>query len=339
MISLAESGWIPDSFVRIGIRRLLAKRLRSLPQGAQRAVHEKRIVELLSQDAVAIETRAANEQHYEVPAGFFERVLGKRLKYSCGYFESDRTTLDEAEERMLELTCQRAEVKDGQRILELGCGWGSLTLWMAEQFPASRITAVSNSKSQRNFIESRLQERGLSNVQVVTCDANHFRTGENYDRVVSVEMFEHLRNYREIFHRIANWLSQDGKLFVHIFCHRHATYLFESEGADNWMGRNFFTGGTMPSANLFTHFQQDLQIEQQWQVNGSHYWRTCEAWLRNLDSLNRELLNIFQEQASRSSARVVLQRWRIFMMACAELFRYNSGTEWFVSHYRFQKRI
>lgn len=337
LLSLAESGWMPDSVIRMGIRRLLAKRLRSLPQPAQRHAQELQIVELLSKDILAVETQKANEQHYEVPALFFERVLGKHLKYSCGYFESETTSLDDAEEKMLGLTCQRAELQDGQTILELGCGWGSLTVWMAENFPTAKIIAVSNSHSQKRFIEQRLQQRGLSNVTVVTCDVNQFQTDLRYDRVVSVEMFEHLRNYRELFRRIAGWLLPEGKMFVHVFCHRQSSYLFETEGADNWMGRNFFTGGTMPAADLFSRFDQDLKIEQQWQVNGLHYWRTCEAWLKNLETHRRELDSLFQHQLSHTAARVALQRWRIFIMACAELFRYRDGEEWFVSHYRFRR--
>lgn len=337
LLSLAESGWMPDRVIRMGIRRLLAKRLRSLPQPAQRHAQELQIVELLSKDILAVETQKANEQHYEVPALFFQRVLGKHLKYSCGYFESETTSLDDAEEKMLGLTCQRAELQDGQTILELGCGWGSLTVWMAENFPTAKITAVSNSHSQKRFIEQRLQQRGLSNVDVVTCDVNQFQTDLRYDRVVSVEMFEHLRNYRELFRRIAGWLLPEGKMFVHVFCHRQSSYLFETEGADNWMGRNFFTGGTMPAADLFSRFDQDLKIEQQWQVNGLHYWRTCEAWLKNLETHRRELDSLFQHQLSHTAARVALQRWRIFIMACAELFRYRDGEEWFVSHYRFRR--
>lgn len=337
LLSLAESGWMPDRVIRMGIRRLLAKRLRSLPQPAQRHAQELQIVELLSKDILAVETQKANEQHYEVPALFFERVLGRHLKYSCGYFESETTSLDDAEEKMLGLTCQRAELQDGQTILELGCGWGSLTVWMAENFPTAKITAVSNSHSQKRFIEQRLEQRGLSNVTVVTCDVNQFQTNLLYDRVVSVEMFEHLRNYRELFRRIAGWLLPEGKMFVHVFCHRQSSYLFETEGADNWMGRNFFTGGTMPAADLFSRFDQDLKIEQQWQVNGLHYWRTCEAWLKNLETHRRELDSLFQHQLSHTAARVALQRWRIFIMACAELFRYRDGEEWFVSHYRFRR--
>lgn len=334
-IALAESGMLPDQLIRLGIRQLLAKRLRGLPNEAEQKGHQTRIIELLSQDALAVKTQVANEQHYEVPAAFFKQVLGERLKYSCCYFESESTPLKVAEESMLGLTCQRATLADGQRILELGCGWGSLTLWMAEQYPTAEITAISNSRSQREFIEQRLVERGLNNVQVVTQDVNKFQTDQKYDRVVSVEMFEHLRNYQELFYRISKWLSPTGLLFVHVFCHRHSAYLFEEHGSDNWMGRHFFTGGTMPSTDLFSHFQRDMRIQQQWEISGLHYWRTCEAWLANLDRNHNELLGIFKKQASRPKASVVLQRWRMFMMACAELFRYHDGKEWFVSHYLF----
>ncbi len=332
MISMAEAGWVPDGLVRLGIKRLLSKRLRIISSDSNRS-DQRQLIEVLGRDAIAVETKAANEQHYEVPAEFFQVILGKRLKYSCGHFENEASTLDEAEESMLRLTCERANLQDGQDILELGCGWGSLTVWMAEHFPASRITAISNSNSQRAFIQRRLENRGLENVEILTRDVNHFESDRSFDRIVSVELFEHLRNYRELFRRIAGWLKNDGRLFVHVFCHRSSTYLFETDGADNWMGRHFFTGGTMPAMDLFSNFQEDLTIEQQWKVNGLHYWRTCEAWLSRLDSHRSALLDLFQAQMSPAQARIALQRWRMFMMACAELFRFRSGDEWFVSHY------
>lgn len=332
-ISLAERGLLPDWCIRLGIRRLLAKRVRMTCEASER---QQELINAISGDSIAVETDAANQQHYEVPCEFFERVLGKHLKYSCAYFENENVSLDQAEQEMLRLTCERAELKDGQDILELGCGWGSLTLWMAEQYPNSRITAVSNSRTQKDFIQDRLGKKNLQNVNVITCDVNCLSLSTQFDRIVSVEMFEHVRNYRDLFERIAGWLRPDGALFVHIFCHRNSTYLFETEGSDNWMGKHFFTGGTMPSVDLFSQIQDRLIIENQWQVNGMHYWRTCEAWLNRLDSQRGHLLELFGNQSNGSASQIALQRWRIFMLACGELFRYRSGEEWFVSHYLFR---
>lgn len=333
LINLAERGWIPDWLIRQGIRQLLAQRIRCLTD--QGELDQRKLIEQLSSDGLAVETEAANAQHYEVPAAFFQRVLGTRLKYSCALFESADSALDQAEEAMLELTCQRAGIEDGQNILELGCGWGSLTIWMAEHFPNSRITAISNSHSQRAHIEKELQSKQLHNATILTRDMRTFDCGQKFDRIVSVEMFEHMRNYRELFQRIAGWMQPHGRLFVHIFCHQHMTYLFETEGASNWMGRHFFTGGTMPAESLFSQFKDDLAIEQQWRVNGMHYWQTCESWLQRLDSNYSELHRLFAREMIPSQATVMLQRWRIFMMACAELFRYDDGNQWFVAHYLF----
>ncbi len=335
LISMAESGWMPDALIRVGIRRLLAKRLRVIAgdNGRDRESRQVALLEELRTSRLAVATDQANQQHYEVPAEFFQQVLGPRLKYSGCFFADGATTLAQAEDEMLRQTCERAEVSDGMRVLELGCGWGSLTLWIAEHFPQSQITAVSNSSSQRRFIEARAAERGLSNVQVVTADMRDFTTDRRFDRVVSVEMFEHMRNYELLLHRISNWLTPEGKVFVHIFCHRDTPYLFETEGAANWMGRHFFTGGIMPSEDLLGHFNKHLQIHRQWNVNGKHYWRTCEAWLSNLDKNRESLLASFQRDLTADQARRTLQRWRMFFMACAELFRYRDGNEWFVAHY------
>jgi cyclopropane-fatty-acyl-phospholipid synthase len=333
IINLAESGWIPDWMIRIGIRQLLAQRLGSLKD--EDSSSQNGLIQQMEMDHLAVETQAANEQHYEVSAKFFQRVLGSRLKYSCGLYETDSSTLDQAESAMLALTCQRAEIEDGQSILELGCGWGSLTIWMAEHFPNSRITAVSNSHSQRAFIEEQLRIKGLSNATILTRDMRSFESAERFDRIVSVEMFEHMRNYRQLFQRISKWLNEGGRLFAHIFCHRSSTYLFETEGASNWMGRHFFTGGTMPSRDLFLHFNQDLKIDKQWEVCGMHYWRTAEHWLQNLDRHSAELQELFTGDLGKRKGAVALQRWRMFMLACAELFRYNGGSEWFVAHYLF----
>jgi cyclopropane-fatty-acyl-phospholipid synthase len=332
LIELAETGFVPDRLIRIGIRRLLAKRIQAVTTGELADFTNQ-----LRNSPLAVATDTANEQHYEVPAAFFEKVLGPRLKYSACFFDRTDASLSEAEGEMLRRTCERASIKEGMRVLELGCGWGSLTLWIAEQFPASEIAAVSNSASQKSFIDQRARERGLNNVRVITADMRDFATSEKFDRVVSVEMFEHMRNYELLFRRVSSWLKPDGKAFVHVFCHRDSPYLFETEGANNFMGRHFFTGGMMPSEGLFGHFADDLEIEQRWRVNGLHYWRTCEAWLTNLDRNRDAILERFCEDLSDREAKISLQRWRIFFMACAELFRYRGGEEWFVSHYLFEQ--
>jgi cyclopropane-fatty-acyl-phospholipid synthase len=327
-IDLAELGLIPDALIRFGIRRLLARRLASLSEYCS-----EQFIEQLPASPLAVETDAANRQHYEVPAEFFQLVLGPSLKYSCCLFSPECSTLADAEQRMLDETCKRAQIRDGMRILELGCGWGSLSLWIASRYPGSQITAVSNSHSQRVFIESRAKEAELRNLRVVTADMRLFDTDERFDRVVSVEMFEHMRNYELLFERVSRWLEDQGKAFVHVFCHRSTPYLFEQDGNDDWMARHFFTGGTMPSLGLFRDFNRHLAVSRQWAVNGMHYWRTCEEWLRNLDRNRRQSQRLFERDLSSSEAHRTLQRWRIFLMACAELFRYSGGNAWLVGHY------
>lgn len=341
LIDLCERGLVPDALTRLGIRRLCAQRLREEHDGDAVAAWARfrELLDGLRQSPLAIETEAANRQHYEVPARFFELCLGKRLKYSSCYYPTGRETLDQAEEAMLALYGERAELADGMRILELGCGWGSLTLWMAERFPNARILGVSNSASQREHILGQCAKRGLNNVEILTRDVNVLDLGERrFDRVVSVEMFEHVRNYRVLFERISGWLDPGGKLFCHVFCHRELMYPFETEGEDNWMGRYFFTGGLMPAADTFLHFQEHLRLEEQWRLSGTHYERTSNHWLENQDRHADEILRLFEDVYGKAEAKVWAQRWRMFWMACAELFGYAGGNEWLVAHYRFQKR-
>ncbi len=339
LLGLAERGRLPDALLRHGIRRQCAQRLQEESVGGPEAqsLRIQRQLATLRASPVAIHTDAANRQHYELPAAFFQHCLGPRLKYSSCYYPTGTETIAQAEDAMLALYGKRAELADGQDILELGCGWGSLTLWMAGRFPNARITAVSNSGSQREFIEARCRELRLDNVRVLTCDVNRLElSAAQFDRCISIEMFEHMRNYDTLMTRIGGWLRVDGKLFVHIFCHRTLSYPFETDGDTNWMGRHFFTGGLMPSADTLLWFQRNLRIEQRWLVNGRHYQRTADHWLEAQDQHRDAVISILRETHG-DAADLWFQRWRMFWMACAELFGYADGTEWMVGHYLFRR--
>ena len=330
-----EAGKVPDALTRVGIRQLLKSRLKSLAT----ADHDHSIAEFVratQAQPIAVVPQKANEQHYEVPASFFQHVLGSRLKYSCCYWSEGIDSLDQAEVEALRITCQNANLHDGMDILELGCGWGSLSLWMAEHYPNSQITAVSNSTSQREFILGRAKQLGLSNLTVITADMNDFRASKSYDRVVSVEMFEHMRNHRRLMQRINDWLRPDGRLFVHIFCHKNSPYLFRSDGELNWMGRHFFSGGMMPSQDLLSLCGSPMSLESQWKWNGNHYAKTCRAWLGKQDDAWSSIQSIFEMTYGANQSRRWHNRWRLFFMACEELFAFNGGDEWFVSHYLFK---
>lgn len=339
LIDLAERGLLPDALIRAGIRRLCAQRLHDEhADDIERADARARLLLLqLRESPIAIETAAANEQHYEVPSRFFELCLGKRLKYSSCYYPTGKETLDQAEDAMLSLYGERAGLADGQNILELGCGWGSLTLWMAERFPNATITGVSNSNGQRQHIMAQANARGLRNIDILTRDVNTLTLEGRYDRVVSIEMFEHVRNHATLLQRIAGWLEEDGKLFVHIFCHRTLLYPFEDAGQDDWMARHFFTGGLMPAADTLLHLQRDLRLEQRWLVSGIHYQRSANHWLQNQDANRDAVLEVLTAAHGADEAQRWAQRWRIFWMSCAELFGYRNGNEWGVAHYRFGK--
>ena len=339
-LELAESGELPDSLLRMGIRQLIRKRLKEefASEPEQQQSRLQAMIEELKNSPLAIETDKANEQHYEVPTEFYIRALGKNLKYSSAYYPEGCISLDEAEDTMLAMYLDRAELKDGMSILELGCGWGSLTLWMAKHLPNSKIIAVSNSATQKQYILDQCQKRSLSNVTIMTEDVNQLNLDTTFDRVVSIEMFEHVRNYQTLFKNIASWLKPDGKLFTHIFCHRTLLYPFEVKGDDDWMSKYFFSGGLMPSSDTFLHFQDDLKLEKRWHVDGTHYEKTANDWLARTDKHEKEILKILEKDSNQEEAKIWLQRWRMFFMACAELFGYKNGSEWIVAHYLFEKR-
>jgi cyclopropane-fatty-acyl-phospholipid synthase len=339
---LLEADRVPDWLIRSRIRKLLQERLSAEDKGdpQQQQQHKMQLIGALKASPIAIDIAAANEQHYELPTEFFKAVLGRHLKYSSCYFDASADSLDTAEARMLALTCQRARLADGERVLELGCGWGSLSLWMATHYPQSQIIAVSNSRTQKEFIDAEAAKRGLSNLKIITCDMNvlEFPTNPGFERVVSVEMFEHMRNYEHLLARVASWMRPAATLFVHIFTHRRFAYPFEVKGADDWMARYFFTGGIMPSDDLLLYFQRDVQLIDHWRLSGRHYQLTSDAWLANMDQHRRTIMPIMARTYGERDQLKWWVYWRVFFMACSELWGYAQGREWIVSHYLFERR-
>ncbi|KAJ3316501.1 hypothetical protein HDU76_001747, partial [Blyttiomyces sp. JEL0837] len=342
---ILDSGYLPDFVTRTGIRHLLARRKNQCNLGSLTANNDaktKYIQGLREKAVIAINTKEANEQHYEVPTAFFKLHLGGRMKYSSCFYENGAKTLEEAEEAMLDLYVQRAGIEDGMSIMELGCGWGSLCLYLAERFPNSKITGLSNSNGQREYITSVCKEKGIKNLTIITDDINNFNFDKptTFDRIVSIEMFEHMKNFASLFSKISSWLKPEtGRLFVHVFAHKNFPYDFKTEEDNSWMARYFFTGGTMPSEDLFLWFQEHLLVMDRWTVDGKNYGKTSEEWLSRLDSVKQQALPILEKcYGSPEAAQIWFQRWRIFYMAVAELFNYDDGQEWIVVHYLFKRR-
>jgi len=338
-VNWTETGLVPDAVIRAGIRRLMERRTREIKAGnpEHAANTTNRFIEMMNASPVALVPELANEQHYEVPSAFFDSVLGENRKYSSCYWPQGTNNLNEAEAAALAKTVERAGIEDGMSVLDLGCGWGSLSLWIAGHFPGSRVTAVSNSASQREFIERRAGNLALANLEVVTADMNDFDAFGQYDRIVSVEMFEHMRNWNELYRRIRGWLADDGRFFKHVFCHRTTPYEYVDRGPGDWMSRHFFSGGIMPSADLPMRFAEHLQVEKRWHWNGNHYARTLRAWLEQMDQRKSEIMPILRDTYGKQEADRWWMRWRIFFMACEELFAFNGGEEWYVGHYLLRK--
>ena len=328
-----ESTPMPDAVARLAIRALVANHARILEQADRSAV--RAFAQATSNKPIAPDTAAANTQHYELPSEFFGLVLGPQRKYSCCYYDRPDMSLAEAEQRALDITARNAELQDGQNILELGCGWGSLTIWMAERMPSARILAVSNSQTQRAYIEQQITRLGLSNVRVTTADMNSFSVQEQFDRIVSVEMFEHMSNWRALLSRLRGWLTPDGRLMIHVFAHETTPYVFDADDKSNWIAQHYFTGGIMPSRSLIREFGELFEVEEEWRWNGTHYARTAQDWLCNFDA-NRDRVRTVLDPRYGADLDLWLKRWRLFFLATAGLFGYRGGTKWGVSQYRLR---
>jgi len=333
--AVLATGSVPDGLLRRIIRRRLAERLERLETEADgdAAAALRRYAAALAAGPLVIHQEAANRQHYELPTAFFSQFLGPRLKYSCCLWPQGVGDLAAAEEAMLALTCERAGLEDGMEVLDLGCGWGSLALFIAERYPRCRVTAMSNSRTQVRHIAAAGSQAGASAVAPISADVATFDPGRRFDRVVSVEMLEHVRNYRELFARMSAWLAPGGRAFVHVFSHRRFAYAFSAEDPRDWMGSRFFSGGQMPAHDLFLQFGDDLATVERWWVGGEHYARTLEAWLRRYDENAAAIRPLLAQTYGAAAASDRQVDWRLFLLACAETFAYEGGRAWGVSHY------
>ena len=331
-IWLAERGWIPDFLLRIAVKFISKARIKKSSSFSEKLD----VISSLRDGPIAESTPSANKQHYEVPPAFFEKVLGSKLKYSCSLFSDNQKNLNDAETEMLKTYIERANIRSKQEILDLGCGWGSFSLYAAQKFSNSNFTAVSNSDEQINFIKSKIQELGLTNLLALKQDINQLNLNKKFDRIVSIEMFEHMRNYKNLLQRLSNLMTDDGLLFVHIFCHRQSAYFYEIKNQWDWMTKYFFTGGIMPSKDIFEFFDEDLTVAESWEINGKHYSKTSKSWLKNIDKNSKIVKQILNQHYDEKN--IWFNRWRIFFLACEEFFKINDGKEWFVSHYLLEKK-
>tara|TARA_B100001248_G_scaffold11181_1_gene7279 strand:+ start:9940 stop:10965 length:1026 start_codon:yes stop_codon:yes gene_type:complete len=331
-IWLAERGWIPDFLLRIAVKFISKARIKKSSSFSEKLD----VISSLRDGPIAELTPFANKQHYEVPPAFFEKVLGSKLKYSCSLFSDNQKSLNDAETEMLKTYIERANIRSKQEILDLGCGWGSFSLYAAQKFSNCNFTAVSNSDEQINFIKSKIQELGLTNLLALKQDINQLNLNKKFDRIVSIEMFEHMRNYKNLLQRLSNLMTDDGLLFVHIFCHRQSAYFYEIKNQWDWMTKYFFTGGIMPSKDIFEFFDEDLTVAESWEINGKHYSKTSKSWLKNIDKNSKIVKQILNQHYDEKN--IWFNRWRIFFLACEEFFKINDGKEWFVSHYLLEKK-
>jgi cyclopropane-fatty-acyl-phospholipid synthase len=348
---ILAKGKVPDLLLRYGVKRLVKKRVKKQNNLSIEARFEylNQFIKELKKQPIAVQTDSANEQHYELPPEFFEKILGRNLKYSCCYWSDDlsykkfkkqnnlQQRLDQAEDEMLKLTAERAEIGNGQNILELGCGWGSLSFYLARKFPDSRIISMSNSRDQIDFINKLAAANKVVNIRAVKADINNFNTEAKFDRIISVEMFEHMRNYQQLMQKISSFLVDEGKLFIHIFSHEFYPFIYQNKKNSDWMSRYYFSGGTMPSQDLLYYFSGDLSLEKQWALSGSHYQKTLEAWLENMDQKQEEIYPILKSTYGEQDAEKWWNYWRLFFISSAEFFGYNDGNDWFISHYLFKK--